>query len=240
MRGNSTGPPPIRRRPCPSRARHAPAYWVWGARSISSGRRKVPRGPPFHSRKQRSPPCAGDREGYRMRGRIRIAAVGPVGAAGGVRTVVGGRRAGEPVERAGRRRLCVARPQFGGEPCQSGRRACPRRARGRAERDQCPHRGVLGPNPADHLDGGRGTGRAHAHLPGPHRLARSVVQPNQPPTGCPMRRPERSTPSGRTADRHRARPSGPPPFPLRSRGPARRLPMEDATASRQDRQPKGQ
>ncbi len=33
---------------------------------------------------------------------------------------------------------------------------------------------------------------------------------------------------GRPADRHRARPSGPPPFPLRSRGPARRRPHHDS------------
>jgi hypothetical protein len=38
-------------------------------------------------------------------------------------------------------------------------------------------------------------------------------------------------PSGHATDRHRARLSGPPPFPLRSRGPARRQPLGTPTVA---------
>ena len=51
-----------------------------------------------------------------------------------------------------------------------------------------------------------------------------------------MSRLDRPSPSGRAAGRHRARPSGPPPFPLRSRGPARRQLLDtDARATRTGR-----
>ena len=109
---------------------------------VSQVRRKVRRGAPFHERRQRSPPwMRREREGQQMRGRIRIAAVGPSGHDAAVR----------------------CRPAAA-----------------------------------------------------PHRLARSLSF-NQPPSRWLM---------SHSADRHRARPSGPPPFPLRSRGPARRRPQQ--------------
>ena len=48
------------------------------------------------------------------------------------------------------------------------------------------HRRVLGGDAADHLDGGHGPGRAAAHRPPPHRLARPLSQLTQPPPGWPM------------------------------------------------------
>ena len=73
-------------------------------------------------------------------------------------------------------------------------------------------------------DGGHGPGRPAAHRPAPDRLARPLSQFTQPPPRWLMSHHCRSS-ADRTADRHRARPSGPPPFPLRSRGPARRRPQ---------------
>ena len=55
-------------------------------------------------------------------------------------------------------------------------------------------------------------------------LPPSLPQFSQPRPRCLMSLQNRSV-SDQTADRHRARPSGPPPFPLRSRGPARRRPL---------------
>ena len=93
------------------------------------------------------------------------------------------------------------------------------------ERHHRAHRRVLVGQPADHPPGRDGPGRRHADRPSPHLLGGPLDEPHRPSPGRPMSRPDRSIPSDRATDRHRARPSGPPPFPLRSRGPARRQPL---------------
>jgi hypothetical protein len=62
--------------------------------------------------------------------------------------------------------------------------------------------------------------RPAAHRPAPRRFARLLSQFFQPPPGWLMS-PRYRSDSDCAADCHRARLSGPPPFPLRSRGPAR-------------------
>ncbi len=102
-------------------------------------------------------------------------------------------------------------------PGSGGRSRC-------AQRHHRAHRRVLVGDAARPSAGGHGSDGASAHRPAPRRLARSLDRPNQPPSRWLMSLSHRTrlTLWGRTADRHRARPSGPPPFPLRSRGPARR------------------
>ena len=135
-----------------------------------------------------------------MRGRFRIAAVGLVALTASPAALPWPRR---------RRHLAGhGQPRHTGGGDSAG---------GRPRRHDGAHRRVLGGDAAHPFDGGHGPGRPAAHRPAPHRVARPLSQFTQPPPRWLMSHHCRSS-ADRTADRHRARPSGPPPFPLRSRG----------------------